>query len=925
MTAPANDNFANATVITGTSGTTTPVTIDEATVEGSEDNAWSPSSNHQTVWYKWTAPTTDLYSFSTNGSLAGDGGSGDGNSPPGGFGNLDTRLVVWTGTTLGSLTQVTRNDDSDVAVFLGSYSVVSIEATEGITYYFQVGTFFEPYTGTVVLTWQTQIRPPRILDSRTFSFSLVSSFVPTMTYHEPGDVVVIFAAANSASATLTADGTWTEVTNFTLPVDVSPWLNGAFAKIWYREAPDYNMSAPTITLDTSRSGAYHIWTLEGPIDFGLLSVTSSSIKPSGTQAAQPPAISPFATGALPLVYTPEVAADAVTFTAFVTTDDSGTRTGGSNNGTGVAIGFESERIHSGESYQPFSYFTTDNPALAGTHYPPAISVSIAWYSAGERTRTWHAGSENTGTTWTSTSEAAWDGVQYAYLLGTTGSAATTAGHFARYDIATDTYTTLTAIPGKYVNRPSLAYWGGKVYVFGGDQGNNGSSAATRSRTTRVYTVATDSWSTATSMPPFRIGFLVNNISNTDTSFDVNEDTSDVFINTSTTDGLWIDNEAMRHTAQKTHVSGNVYTYHVARGIRTTSAVSHTANTEVDGGGSGTNADHPVGGYSEGGYAITDFDNDRIYVFPGFGLGTNPGGSNAFFMYNPVNDTWHQQNRLPAGQEGGNIVLDGDGKIHAIGANIDGIDNSQVVYPAGISGFQYLMHEVYDINAGTWTVKANMPNPNAHGFGIQPELAISMYVASRNVILTQPYLNLGGNNNGAYYDDRFIEVYDITNDSWSSDPQIDVDRHYTGIGYGTAATAYDEGMGVGHYGNRHVFFYNKSGASGLSDSPTIVYFDITPAQAQDVLSTVATLDHDLIIGVEQDQHHTRLHLLEPNSGEHTGGLFYKSGTHEVPITDADFTTPVDGMVAITYGTELGTGITHRVIWVRANGVWRGVEA
>lgn len=91
---------------------------------------------------------------------------------------------------------------------------------------------------------------------------------------------------------------------------------------------------------------------------------------------------------------------------------------------------------------------------------------------------------------------------------------------------------------------------------------------------------------------------------------------------------------------------------------------------------------------------------------------------------------------------------------------------------------------------------------------------------------------------------------------------------------------------------------------------------------DVLSTVATIDHDLLIGVEEDQHHARYHHLDADMGPHTGGLFYKLGTH---ITDADFINPTDGMVGITYRTEPVTGKSHRMIWVRAAGVWRGVEA
>ena len=87
---------------------------------------------------------------------------------------------------------------------------------------------------------------------------------------------------------------------------------------------------------------------------------------------------------------------------------------------------------------------------------------------------------------------------------------------------------------------------------------------------------------------------------------------------------------------------------------------------------------------------------------------------------------------------------------------------------------------------------------------------------------------------------------------------------------------------------------------------------------DVLSTVATLDHDVIIGVASDQHHARLH---PLAGEnHTGGFYVEtSGAPE--ITDGDFVVPApaDGMVAMTDQT-----VSYKLIWVRGNGGWTAVE-
>lgn len=87
------------------------------------------------------------------------------------------------------------------------------------------------------------------------------------------------------------------------------------------------------------------------------------------------------------------------------------------------------------------------------------------------------------------------------------------------------------------------------------------------------------------------------------------------------------------------------------------------------------------------------------------------------------------------------------------------------------------------------------------------------------------------------------------------------------------------------------------------------------EAWDTLSTVATIDHDLIIGVEKDQHHLESHALQ----SHTGGLLYKVGTSPM-VADTDFVLATNGMVAVTYDTD--DGIT--LLWSRANGSWSSVE-
>lgn len=116
---PSNDDFANAEVISGESGSTTADTT-AASTEASEPTPfyWS-GGPYNSVWFEWTAPTTGRYRFE-----AGDA-------------DHDTYLAAYTGSSLGSLTPISKSDDG---THTGSVfkSVIGIEATAGTTYKIQV-------------------------------------------------------------------------------------------------------------------------------------------------------------------------------------------------------------------------------------------------------------------------------------------------------------------------------------------------------------------------------------------------------------------------------------------------------------------------------------------------------------------------------------------------------------------------------------------------------------------------------------------------------------------------------------------------------------------------------------------------------------------------------------------------------------------
>lgn len=96
----------------------------------------------------------------------------------------------------------------------------------------------------------------------------------------------------------------------------------------------------------------------------------------------------------------------------------------------------------------------------------------------------------------------------------------------------------------------------------------------------------------------------------------------------------------------------------------------------------------------------------------------------------------------------------------------------------------------------------------------------------------------------------------------------------------------------------------------------------PTAVSDTLSTVATIDHDLIIGTEPDQHHSELHDLAGFA--HTGGFVYISGIDPVPtdadITDAGIAAATDGQIITTYDISS----LESLIWIRMDGTWDLME-
>lgn len=127
VTAPANDNFASATTLTGTSLTWT------GTNKGATRESGEPiianTTGGASIWFKWVAPSSGKVTLTTKGS------------------SFDTLLGVYTGSAVSSLALVASNDDVSRTVLTSS---VSFNATAGKTYYFAVDGYLGA-TGSVAL------------------------------------------------------------------------------------------------------------------------------------------------------------------------------------------------------------------------------------------------------------------------------------------------------------------------------------------------------------------------------------------------------------------------------------------------------------------------------------------------------------------------------------------------------------------------------------------------------------------------------------------------------------------------------------------------------------------------------------------------------------------------------------------------------
>jgi subtilisin family serine protease/sugar lactone lactonase YvrE len=119
---PANDSFANATPLTGTSVSVTGSNAYASKEPGEPDHAGTGGG--RSVWWAWTAPSTGAVTISTSGS------------------DFDTLLAVYTGTSVSALTSVASNNDvsrTDLTSQVSFYAIagtayaIAVDGSDGDT------------------------------------------------------------------------------------------------------------------------------------------------------------------------------------------------------------------------------------------------------------------------------------------------------------------------------------------------------------------------------------------------------------------------------------------------------------------------------------------------------------------------------------------------------------------------------------------------------------------------------------------------------------------------------------------------------------------------------------------------------------------------------------------------------------------------
>jgi hypothetical protein len=228
--APANDAFSAATAISAaTNGSATGATSN-ATKESGEPNH-AGNAGGASVWYRFTAPTSGSYTITTEGS------------------GFDTLLGVYTGSSVGALTQVAANDDNGAG---GLWSRATFSATAGTTYSVAVDGYGAA-SGSVALNWTVPVVNPLTVTtsslpaattgvaystqvaasggSGSYAWSLASGTLPAgLTLSSAGVISGTPSAAGTSTFTVQVTDSAARTASRSLSITVNVALPGNFNK-----------------------------------------------------------------------------------------------------------------------------------------------------------------------------------------------------------------------------------------------------------------------------------------------------------------------------------------------------------------------------------------------------------------------------------------------------------------------------------------------------------------------------------------------------------------------------------------------------------------------------------------------------------------------------------------------------------------------
>jgi hypothetical protein len=113
---PANDNFANAQVLTGCSGSVAGTNIGATAEAGELNHSPDGGGGRRSVWYRWQSPVSGSVTIDTQGS------------------RFDTVLGIYTGTAANSISEIGGESQSDDVSGTDKSSTVTFTAQSNTTY-----------------------------------------------------------------------------------------------------------------------------------------------------------------------------------------------------------------------------------------------------------------------------------------------------------------------------------------------------------------------------------------------------------------------------------------------------------------------------------------------------------------------------------------------------------------------------------------------------------------------------------------------------------------------------------------------------------------------------------------------------------------------------------------------------------------------